>query len=1131
MLQRLRRSIAYRRKIRREASLIRNSGLFDGAWYLLQNPDVAAAGIDPLVHYLHAGASEGRSPHPSFDVASYLSMNPDVAAAGTNPLAHFLCSGKNREPIPIETETSLLNSVSANHSQGFVDAEFKLSEFRRIARDDVSAGRPTWLATDFEIVNIDGVFRRTYKLGLQPGETPTPEWPLDPETAPNFVIPFVALETNVHSLSVSVAGGLAAATTITMRLATSPDGAAVIDGNAIYDPRTSQVIWTLGGGVLQRGQRYFLHIDVDRPSGLTLRAGLFDGGAHGCRKLINVGLDAEMALPSQWPQSSWQVPSVTFILSADSAVAQTVTELARNLFPESDIQVIHSERDDAAAIDLLGRSRMVVIDVTLLGGRAIGMSVPDLVRFLSIHGTTLVYLQSGSGSDLAEISVHDVLKATLRHFSKALVLNERLSSPTLGPLGLQMDTAVAAQALSQDQPKLEWIQIPSSSLPKPFDGQLPHVAIVTILYGKSGSLPAFLEAVYRQSYSGPITIVLVNDHSPNGSLEFETLIEESLERKPAHIGVKLVNNDANLGNCRSRNIGIEATEADICVVIDSDCLINGHFVRAHVAEHILASPDAVVGPYNIETNGEDGSRLVRSLENEPAIVKVRAEMQDPLLNAAFVNTVTRNFSISRRWYDAHGGFDPILSYSAHPDTGYGWEDVEIGARIYAKGGTIRYTPHAFSVHLSHGSSMSQGDQAKASAKNFVRLLKKHNFIKTAARRWYVLTADRIVRWAQGVGVNSPDIEYLNADLENGSKQNVAPLLPYLRREKRRYKVLTHRWHVPHQYEIYKLPIDFVLVTGTGTPMTYQWSSNQRPLPSNVQIKSVDEIDFSEFDMAIVHFDENVLCTDLSNGVLGHDWGLTFRWFLANVKLPMVGVCHGTPPFVGQYGANPDPIDRFTICDADAEYLRRALWDVRVVVNSHQAASEWRFNKTKVIWHGYDPQEFPFGRHDLDVVSHGVDLYRPHYRGAHQLKAVLERLDPSLSVSTHRHLSDVPVPSQDRRFSEFNFRNWLAHLGRHKVYLNTTLRSPMPRSRTEAMMCGAVPISLDNHDVSQFIRNDVNGFSSESIEEISDYCNYLCRNSGVQQRVSAAARQTAIDLFNHDHFLSNWASLVDDTVGR
>jgi hypothetical protein len=67
--------------------------LFDADWYLSQNPDVARAGLDPLLHYLERGAWERRDPNPLFDSHWYLSQFPEVAGSGINPLLHYLTEG------------------------------------------------------------------------------------------------------------------------------------------------------------------------------------------------------------------------------------------------------------------------------------------------------------------------------------------------------------------------------------------------------------------------------------------------------------------------------------------------------------------------------------------------------------------------------------------------------------------------------------------------------------------------------------------------------------------------------------------------------------------------------------------------------------------------------------------------------------------------------------------------------------------------------------------------------------------------------------------------------------------------------------------------------------------------------
>jgi hypothetical protein len=76
--------------------------LFDPTWYLARNPDVAAAGAEPLTHYIAYGAAEGRNPNPFFDTRWYVAQNSDVEA-GLNPVAHYLASGaaEGRDPHPL----------------------------------------------------------------------------------------------------------------------------------------------------------------------------------------------------------------------------------------------------------------------------------------------------------------------------------------------------------------------------------------------------------------------------------------------------------------------------------------------------------------------------------------------------------------------------------------------------------------------------------------------------------------------------------------------------------------------------------------------------------------------------------------------------------------------------------------------------------------------------------------------------------------------------------------------------------------------------------------------------------------------------------------------------------------------
>ncbi|HUJ75333.1 MAG TPA: glycosyltransferase, partial [bacterium] len=96
----MRRRVSPRLQRLYEAGIIADSACFDAAFYRQARPDVAAAGLNPLLHYLAFGAREGVDPNPFFDSSYYLDAYPDVAAAGVNPLLHYLRWGWREQRQP-----------------------------------------------------------------------------------------------------------------------------------------------------------------------------------------------------------------------------------------------------------------------------------------------------------------------------------------------------------------------------------------------------------------------------------------------------------------------------------------------------------------------------------------------------------------------------------------------------------------------------------------------------------------------------------------------------------------------------------------------------------------------------------------------------------------------------------------------------------------------------------------------------------------------------------------------------------------------------------------------------------------------------------------------------------------------
>ncbi|KAF1706190.1 class I SAM-dependent methyltransferase [Pseudoxanthomonas sacheonensis] len=662
----------------------------------------------------------------------------------------------------------------------------------------------------------------------------------------------------------------------------------------------------------------------------------------------------------------------------------------------------------------------------------------------------------------------------------------------------------------------------------------PLVTVVSILYRKQNEVRYFLEALSRQNFDGRFEVLLIDDVSPDDSVQVVTDFMSWLgEEKKSKFDLQIVTNDGNIGNCGSRNKGLGLARGEVVVIVDADCMFNEDFLQSHYSAHTVDGCDVAIGPINIETNGDPALSVLTRYETAVHLAEENGLPQDELNRESFVNCITRNFSIKKQFVqDRLKGelFDEDFSYSSSPDSGFGWEDVEMGYRLYLAGARINYLPDTVSIHVSHESSANEAEKPLRSLRNYRRLFEKHPDILLTSRTWSVRTYEAIVGWARSVGSQLEDNEDFRWLDRRFIRYRQAPVLI---ERKRRLRVLTHRWHVPHQYELYKSGHDFTLLTGTGTGLCDHWEWEKRPMPGNCRMLPYDKVDPREFDVAILHFDENVLHPELCHGLVPMDWGNTLAWFLDNVDLPKIAICHGTPQFAGQYDNDYALPDLGRMLESNRIELVDRLRDVFVVCNSHQARHEWGFENSQTIWHGLAPSEFNPGTHDLEVLvmQYQAMKNRPHYNGLRIYEAISRLVGERIALECMR----TPDPDMEfsvgaERWAHAKYQNYVRQIGRYPVYLNTSVRSPMPRSRTEAMLTGAVSVSLRNHDIDMFIKNGVNGFYGDSAEELAEQLNWLKSNEAGRRRMGRASLRTAREIFNQDRYLSEWSELLARIAG-
>ncbi len=192
-------------------------------------------------------------------------------------------------------------------------------------------------------------------------------------------------------------------------------------------------------------------------------------------------------------------------------------------------------------------------------------------------------------------------------------------------------------------------------------------SVVIPTYNRLPILQKCLQAMEAQDFTQPYEIVVVDDGSTDGTVEF---LHNHSDRFP-HVRLLLQNHE---GAAIARNTGIDVAAGEIIVFIDSDLVVTPVFLSAHAKA--LANSDRAF-TYGLVINTND-------FEN-PTSAQVK--IQD--ISTAFF--ATGNVAIAKHWLIAAGKFDTSFRQ-------YGWEDLELGVRLKNLGLKLIKCPDAVGYH-------------------------------------------------------------------------------------------------------------------------------------------------------------------------------------------------------------------------------------------------------------------------------------------------------------------------------------------------------------------------------------------------------------------------------------------------
>lgn len=239
----------------------------------------------------------------------------------------------------------------------------------------------------------------------------------------------------------------------------------------------------------------------------------------------------------------------------------------------------------------------------------------------------------------------------------------------------------------------DWRQVDVEPL-ETFTPVLPVSVIVPCHQTPAATLARTLASLEGQTYPRKMfEVIIVDDGSdpPLARLPSTPLDVKVIRRERDVFGNALTRSTAG----QARDTGVRAAAHDILLFVDSAMLVEAGWMEAHARWHHAVSDALTVGVRaHVDVSGLDAETIRRRpgtlqelLSDRPAdpprYERYLAETDDltTRVDDPFQMVVAGNLGMRRRFYRELGGFDESFTF-------WGFEDVELGYRAYARGGLL-----------------------------------------------------------------------------------------------------------------------------------------------------------------------------------------------------------------------------------------------------------------------------------------------------------------------------------------------------------------------------------------------------------------------------------------------------------
>ena len=333
--------------------------------------------------------------------------------------------------------------------------------------------------------------------------------------------------------------------------------------------------------------------------------------------------------------------------------------------------------------------------------------------------------------------------------------------------------------------------------------------------------------------------------------------------------------------------------------------------------------------------------------------------------------------------------------------------------------------------------------------------------------------------------------------------------------KKRLNIFKSPWHTGHDHDLIEAMKEFADF-GLLINYTRRWDEKNRPIPKNC--KWVTHFEKDKYDLVILNIDQQCSNLNLNKAILPRHMKKSVRALDKNV--PIIFINHGTPvyPEIFEDGIKEN--------NYVSEVLKKEILEIVspdfMVVNSHQAKEEWGYKKSETIIHGMSPKEWCYFKDkELRVATFisqagiGDKYYNRSF-----LVEVMDELKEHYGIS----LQWINTPNC---FFAKNIMEYKEFLGKTLIYFNPTFASPMPRSRTEAMLSGCCIVTTKAHGADKFIKDGENGFlvPHDNVQYAAKLIAKLMDNYKLAKQIGEMGRAQALKIFSRDRYREDWKKLL------